>query len=63
MAAERCNLDDNEGVCTADDGEPCAACAASLERDMAHYYRLWRAASPEERDPERYARELREAGR
>ena len=63
--------------CTADEGHPCdaftawdddtpvacPACAASEAADMAHYARMWAVASPEERDPERYAQDLRDAGR
>lgn len=44
-------------------GEPCAACTAELEREMAYHRRQYAAASPAERDPEGYARDMRDAGR
>jgi hypothetical protein len=56
-----CNLDSNG--CTANDGEPCDSCKAALAADEKEARRLYAAASPEEKDPARYARELAEAGR
>lgn len=59
-----CNAEDREGRgCTANDGEACDACA-KLDRETMSYWRgEWAAASPEERDPRAYARNMRESGR
>jgi len=58
-----CNVDDNEGRCTANDGEPCDACAADIAADAAYYGAQFRAATTLEKDPARYAREMKDAGR
>jgi hypothetical protein len=58
-----CNSDDREGRCDANDGEPCAKCQAHWEAEAAFWRRQWDGASPEEKDAERYARDMREAGR
>jgi hypothetical protein len=43
--------------------EPCAQCAAALAAEGAYWRGEWKRASTEERDPERYAREMEDAGR
>jgi hypothetical protein len=57
-----CNADLGH-PCDANGGEPCAACVAWLRESEQDARRAWRAASPQERDPEQYERDLREAGR
>jgi hypothetical protein len=57
-----CNAD-YKHPCDANDGEPCADCAAYLRESEREARRAWAAASPQERDPEGYERDLREAGR
>jgi len=42
---------------------PCARCKASLELDMRLARRAWDVASPLEKDPVRYEREMCDAGR
>ncbi len=58
-----CNNEDREGRCDADDGEPCADCKAVRQAEHDHFRALWDVASPAEKDPERYERDLRESGR
>jgi hypothetical protein len=62
-----CNLDSDgcTGGLDEDTGEPgpCPACVAELRAETAYWRRQWDAASPEERDPERYAADMREGGR
>ena len=58
----RCSADVGHR-CDVNDGEPCARCAKYEAESMAEAWRLWRAADPIERDPIRYEREMREAGR
>jgi hypothetical protein len=60
-----CNAD--VGGCTAgvdEDGEPgqCPRCVAEELAAHAEYRREWESSSPAERDPERYAREMLDAG-
>jgi hypothetical protein len=57
-----CNADVGH-PCDVNDGEPCAECAAYMKASAAEAWRLWLAASPQERDPEKYEHDLREAGR
>jgi hypothetical protein len=57
-----CNADAGH-PCDANDGEPCAGCAAWIAETEAAARREWRAASPLERDPQRYEREMRDAAR
>lgn len=58
----KCNADVNG--CTANDGEPCAACHAAQEASMAEALGSWRSATFEEKyGKERYDAQLREAGR
>jgi len=60
----KCNYDDNEGRgCTANDGEPCEACAAREREEMAYWLRKWEVATAEERDPEGYKQGLIDCGR
>lgn len=49
--------------CDANDGEPCDACRAWLAESEAEARRSWAAASPQERDPKKYAQDMRDAGR
>lgn len=42
---------------------PCASCAASEAEGMREARREWEVMSPAERDPARYEREMRDAGR
>lgn len=63
MAVTTCNADDREGRCDADDGLPCSACEAQREADMRYWFGWWQVASPEEKDPDKYREEMREAGR
>lgn len=58
-----CNNEDREGRCDANDGEPCDGCVAARKEEHDFFLAQWRVASPEEKDPERYRREMREAGR
>lgn len=53
--------EDGERICDCgDEGRLCGACAMA----EAHYWRvLWESSSLEERDPEQYAQDMREAGR
>lgn len=44
-----CNVADNDGRCTADDGERCPRCAASLAAEEAYYRARWVKATPEEK--------------
>lgn len=46
-----------------EDGEPCPACEAWLEGEQRYWRAQWAVASPAERDPARYEREILEAGR
>jgi len=43
--------------------DECPACAKALADDHSYYARQWAAASPAERDPERYAQDMKDAGR
>lgn len=58
----RCNADVGH-PCDANKGKPCKACADYLNDSerLARWH--WQAASPQEKDPEKYERDLREAGR
>lgn len=47
--------------CTADLGSPCDC--ARCDAEECQMRAEWEAASPEERDPARYRREIRDAGR
>jgi hypothetical protein len=67
LGARECNADEGH-PCTAgspedDDGIPCAACAAYDAEMMRQTAAAWAVASPEERDPERYRRDMIECGR
>lgn len=57
-----CNADLGH-PCDANDGEPCAACAQYLIESEREARRSWAVASPEQKAPEGYERDLREAGR
>ena len=55
-------LDEDGGrICDCgDEGRMCESCAMA----EAHYWRvLWESSSLEERDPEQYAQDMRDAGR
>ncbi len=58
-----CNREDREGRCNANDGEPCDDCAERAETEAAYWFGQWKVAPLEERDPDRYRTEMREAGR
>lgn len=49
--------------CHGDDGEPCAACRIITEREERYWRGQWAVASPAEGDPDRYAQDMRDAGR
>lgn len=49
--------------CDANDGEPCESCELSFQEESAYWAKYWRTASPEERDPEGYRRDMIDAGR
>ena len=57
-----CNADYGH-PCDANDGEPCADCAAYLAESEADARRAWSAASPQERHPQKYEGDMRDAGR
>jgi hypothetical protein len=49
-----------------EDFEPpcvCVDCAADIAADERYYRSLWRSATARERDPVKYARDLKESGR
>lgn len=59
-----CDYDDSEGRgCTGNDGEPCAVCAARDAAEYAYWAVESRTVTLAEGDPERYRREMAEAGR
>lgn len=58
-----CNLEDGEGRCTANDGLPCDACEKRFDAEASYWRNRWHSASPEERDPDGYARYMVDAGR
>lgn len=61
---QECNYADSEGKgCTANDGEPCLACAAREREEMAYWLGQWRIAPLSETNPKAYAESLRDAGR
>jgi hypothetical protein len=39
----KCNADDREGHCNANDGFPCPACAAALDEQQAFWLAEWEA--------------------
>jgi len=49
--------------CDANDGEPCSSCAEWLAVVGDEMRREWKAASPQERDPEKYRQDMIDAGR
>ncbi len=57
-----CNAD-LDHPCDALDGEPCPKCAEWHAQEMRYWARQWAAASPAEKDPEGYRRDMIEAGR
>lgn len=57
-----CNADLGH-PCDANDGEPCADCRRYLEEQAAYWRRAWARASPQERNPEQYERDMIDAGR
>jgi hypothetical protein len=57
-----CNADVGHR-CDVDNGRPCARCAEYEAEIEAEARRAWRAASPQERDPEKYEQDLKDAGR
>ena len=53
--------EDGERVCECgDEGRACEACA---EKERGYWATMFRAAPLSERDPERYAQDMRDAGR
>jgi hypothetical protein len=53
--------EDGERVCECgDEGRMCAGCEAA---EAAYWKALWVVTPADERDPERYEQEMREAGR
>lgn len=59
-------------TCTADldhpcdggeDGEPCSSCVKWSDEAHAYFRREWEVASPADRDPEGYRRDMIDAGR
>jgi hypothetical protein len=63
LALSSCNYEDGEGRCTADDGFPCEACEERTADEAAYWLGQWRAASPAEKDPAKYERDMVDAGR
>jgi hypothetical protein len=61
MSAD-CNADYGH-PCDVNDGQPCANCEAWNSAIEAMARSEWEAASPQERDPAKYEREMRDAGR
>jgi hypothetical protein len=57
-----CNADLGH-PCDVNDGEPCAVCVKSLAESEAQARMEWGRASPQERSPDRYAADMRAAGR
>lgn len=62
MATIECNADLGH-PCDADDGEPCPRCVEWLREGEREARREWAVASPAERDPVGYARDMVDAGR
>ena len=59
-----CNVEDREGRgCTGSDGEPCGVCAKREAEECAYWRIESRTVTLAEGDPERYRREMAEAGR
>lgn len=58
-----CTYVNREGNCDANDGDPCDSCVAEQEAELAYWRGRWQVASPEEKDPDKYRAEMREAGR
>jgi hypothetical protein len=68
MLPLECNADlgnpcDAGGLDDNGDPIPCLDCQASYRDSHAEAWREWQAASPEERDPEGYRRDMVDAGR
>jgi hypothetical protein len=66
--AVACNVDDNEGRCTADtskddNGDRCVRCEAKYQEDAAYWRCQWESALPSERDPDKYRESMIDAGR
>jgi hypothetical protein len=57
-----CNADVGH-PCDVNDGKPCVECADYLEELEAAARWGWGALSPQEKDPAKYEREMKEAGR
>jgi hypothetical protein len=58
-----CTYEDREGRCDANDGEPCAKCAARDESEAAYWKVESCTVTLAEGDPEAYRRNLADAGR
>lgn len=58
-----CDNSNDGRPCRTDEGEPCAQCQATIDEEDRYWSAQWVVASPEERNPERYRREMIEAGR
>lgn len=58
-----CNADLGHPCDAGEDGEPCPECQAHRAEAMADARREYDIRSPQEKDPEQYAQDLRDAGR
>lgn len=59
-----CNAADREELgCNANDGFPCDACEKRTADEAAYWLGQWRVASPAEKDPAKYERDMVDAGR
>jgi hypothetical protein len=58
-----CEHADSYGCRAGEDGEPCAEYQKAMEEEDRYWRAQWAAASPAERDPERYRADMIEADR
>lgn len=63
MSSPNCNVDLDHPCDGGEDGAPCESCAEYIRQEEAYWKRQWVVASPAERDPEGYRRDMIEAGR